>query len=121
MLLYAHHDVQPPGREELWKTPPFEPTRLAGPGGERMYARGAADDKAGIFVHMATLASFLSVTGELPINVKVVIEGEGKNLPNTNASVRIRYKLEIDNKVVLSNFEDSLLQILMDEDEVPSL
>lgn len=52
---------------------------------------------------------------------KVVIEGEGKNLPNTNASVRIRYKLEIDNKVVLSNFEDSLLQIIMDEDEVPSL
>jgi acetylornithine deacetylase/succinyl-diaminopimelate desuccinylase-like protein len=76
LLLYAHHDVQPPGREELWETQPFEPTMKEGPGGLRMYARGAADDKAGVIVHTSAIASILATTGELPVNVKVVIEGE---------------------------------------------
>jgi acetylornithine deacetylase/succinyl-diaminopimelate desuccinylase-like protein len=75
-LLYAHHDVQPPGREELWKTPPWEPTLKEGPGGLRLYGRGTADDKAGILVHAAALDSYLKTSKSCPMNLKVVIEGE---------------------------------------------
>jgi len=69
VLLYAHHDVQPTGPLELWHTDPFTPTEV----GDRLFARGAADDKAGIAVHLAALRAH----GErLKVGVVVLIEGE---------------------------------------------
>ncbi len=72
VLLYAHHDVQPPGNEGDWESPAFEPTRRHG----RLYGRGTADDKAGIVTHLTSLALMDELAQELELGLVVFIEGE---------------------------------------------
>ena len=69
VLLYAHHDVQPENNHADWDSPPFEPTER----GDRLYGRGAADDKAGVMAHIAALRIF---GDDLPVSVTAFIEGE---------------------------------------------
>ena len=71
VLSYGHYDVQDPGPLEAWETPPFEPTERGG----RLYARGAADDK-GNFLPLLHVACQLASAGELPVNVRFLVEGE---------------------------------------------
>lgn len=72
VLIYGHYDVQPIDPEELWDSPPFEPTLR----GEDLYARGASDDKGQLFAHVAAVEALLATSGTLPVNVKFLVEGE---------------------------------------------
>ncbi|HEV2619664.1 MAG TPA: dipeptidase [Acidobacteriaceae bacterium] len=73
VLLYGHYDVQPPDPLDEWKSPPFEPTEREG----NLYARGAVDDKGQMWMHVKALESLLAANdGKLPVNVRVILEGE---------------------------------------------
>ncbi|MGY1749842.1 dipeptidase [Modestobacter sp. SYSU DS0511] len=77
-LVYGHHDVQPVDPLELWEHPPFEPTRVEGPDGPELHARGAIDDKGNVAFHLLGIRAHLAATGRNTpaVTVKLVIEGE---------------------------------------------
>ncbi|MCD5325666.1 MULTISPECIES: dipeptidase [Pontibacillus] len=81
VLIYGHYDVQPASPEELWETPAFEPTIRD----DKLYARGATDDKGQLYIHVKAVEKLMQENGELPVNVKFCIEGEEEmaspNLP----------------------------------------
>jgi acetylornithine deacetylase/succinyl-diaminopimelate desuccinylase-like protein len=72
VLCYGHYDVQPPDPLDEWITPPFEPSIRNG----NIYARGAADDKGQMYIHIKAAEALLAVRGSLPVNLKFLIEGE---------------------------------------------
>src|SRR6476661_9919994 len=72
ILFYGHYDVQPVDPVELWESPPFEATVR----GDNLYCRGACDDKGQTMLVFKALESLMAVNGALPVNVKVLIEGE---------------------------------------------
>lgn len=72
LLIYGHYDVQPADPVDAWHTPPFAPTASNG----NLYARGASDDKGQVMAAVAALDAWLHATGRLPINVRLIVEGE---------------------------------------------
>ncbi|MGP4059459.1 dipeptidase [Halobacillus sp. H74] len=72
VLIYGHYDVQPEDPLDLWETPPFEPVIRDG----KIFARGATDDKGQLYIHIKAVDLLMKQEGELPVNVKFVIEGE---------------------------------------------
>jgi acetylornithine deacetylase/succinyl-diaminopimelate desuccinylase-like protein len=72
VLIYGHYDVQPPDPLEEWRTPPFEPTVV----GNDLFARGAADDKGQLYIHVKAAQAFKETTGLPPVNLKCIFEGE---------------------------------------------
>ena len=72
VLLYAHHDVQPPGKDELWESEPFVATLR----GDRLYGRGASDDKSGVITHLFALRGLTELVDSPDVGVTVFIEGE---------------------------------------------
>jgi acetylornithine deacetylase/succinyl-diaminopimelate desuccinylase-like protein len=98
-MVYGHYDVQPPGPLEKWRTPPFTPTIMTG----AIYARGAVDDKGQIFTVLKAIESILTTEGRLPLNIKLLFEGEEEiGSPNMETFVRKhREMLRSDALVVL--------------------
>ena len=100
ILFYGHYDVQPVDPLDLWESPPFEATIRDG----EIYARGAADDKGQVFMHLKAIEAHLKKAGKLPVNIKVIVEGEeevGSN--NLDEFVRQNKPLLAADVVVISD------------------
>ncbi len=97
LLLYAHHDVQPTGERAKWKSDPFVATKKKG----RLYGRGAGDDKGGLLMHLAALASCLATEKSLPVNVKCLFEGEEEIGSPTLEALLQKYKKKLQADVMV--------------------
>ncbi len=97
VLLYGHYDVQPPDPLELWKTPPFEPVVRDG----KLFARGAVDDKGQVYMHLKAIEAHFQVNGALPVNVKVVLEGEEEVGSEHLEHFLVSRRAELDADVIL--------------------
>lgn len=113
VLLYGHYDVQPPDPLDAWVSPPFEPTVRDG----RIYARGAGDNKGQHFAQLLALEALLACRGALPVNVKVLLEGEEEiGSPQMPAFVR-GYRDRLASDLVITSdgpvHEDGRPQIVL--------
>ena len=100
VLLYGHYDVQPVDPLNLWTNPPFEPVIRDG----KIYARGATDDKGQVFLHVKAIEAIYKTDGKLPINIKLLIEGEEEiGSPNLAPFVRENADLLKCNAVLVSD------------------
>jgi acetylornithine deacetylase/succinyl-diaminopimelate desuccinylase-like protein len=100
VLIYGHYDVQPPEPLELWTTPAFEPTVRDG----NIYARGSIDDKGQVFMHLKSIEALMKTSGSLPVNVKIIIEGEEEvGSPNLVPFLREHRDLLASSAVMISD------------------
>jgi acetylornithine deacetylase/succinyl-diaminopimelate desuccinylase-like protein len=100
VMLYGHYDVQPVDPLNLWTNPPFEPVIRDG----KIYARGATDDKGQVFLHVKAIEAIYKTRGKLPINIKLLIEGEEEiGSPNLAPFVRENAELLKCNAVLVSD------------------
>ena len=98
ILLYAHHDVQPPGANELWESEPFKTDIRNG----RMYGRGAADDKAGVVAHIYAIKALRELTkNDFDLGLVVFIEGEEEAGSPSFANFLIEHKAKLQSDVVI--------------------
>lgn len=98
IMLYAHHDVQPPGKDEDWQSPPFEPTVR----GDRLYGRGAADDKAGVMAHVAAIRALIAHAGEdFELGLVLFIEGEEEFGSRSFKNFLLKHRRELSADVIV--------------------
>jgi acetylornithine deacetylase/succinyl-diaminopimelate desuccinylase-like protein len=100
VLIYGHYDVQPSDPDDLWNTPPFEPTVKQG----RVYARGASDDKGQSYTHLKSVQAYLKTGTQLPVNIKFILEGEEEiGSPNLIPFIKKNKELLSCNMVLISD------------------
>ena len=97
VLIYGHYDVQPPDPLDLWTTPPFDPQVRS----DRLYARGASDDKGQVWLHLLALEALLETSGTLPVNVRLLIEGEEEIGSPGIVELLARHRAELSSDLVV--------------------
>jgi acetylornithine deacetylase/succinyl-diaminopimelate desuccinylase-like protein len=98
LLVYGHYDVQPPDPIDQWETPPFQPGIRDG----RIYARGASDDKSPLWIAVSAIEGWLAVTGGLPVNVKLLLEGEEEIGSRTLPAIMARHGARLAADILVS-------------------